>query len=53
MSATLLSQVFSVQSCQCHVLSRATVTGFVGTLTEISQLETSFLFSRQLPECQL
>ena len=27
--------VFSVQSRQCHVLSRATVTGFVGTVTVI------------------
>ena len=33
MSVTLLSQVFSVQSRQCHVLSWATVTGFVGTVT--------------------
>ena len=33
MSVTLLSRVFSVQSRQCHMLSWATVTGFVGTVT--------------------
>ena len=49
MSMTLLSRVFSVKSQQCHMLSRATVTGFVGTVTGISQLETSFIF-RLLPE---
>ena len=41
MSMTVLSQVFLAPSWQCHMLSQATVTGFVDTVKETSQLYLS------------
>ena len=43
MSMTVLSQVFFVPSWQCHMLSQATVTGFVDTVKGFSQLYLSSL----------